>query len=88
MCFFGIVIFLPHVIHDLIDRNDEAMGYLMLNALVSTAINCIAIPAALLSFRLVGDDGFGRKNLQSFSFILICVAYAVLAFFFQLAACY
>ena len=83
MCFFGIVIFLPHVIHDLIDRNDEAMGYLMLNALVSTAINCIAIPAALLSFRLVGDDGFGRKNLQSFSFILICVAYAVLAFFFN-----
>jgi hypothetical protein len=29
-------------------------GYLMLNALVSAAVNCIAIPAALLSFKLGG----------------------------------
>ena len=27
-------------------------------------INCIAIPAALMSFRLAGDDSIGRKNLQ------------------------
>ncbi len=34
-CFFGFVIFLPHLVHDLLDKNDEARGYLMLNALVS-----------------------------------------------------
>lgn len=81
-CFFGVAIFLPHLVHDLIDKNDEAQGYLMLNALVSAAINCIAIPAALLSFKLVGDDGLGRKNLQVISMFLIAVAYAVLTLFF------
>jgi len=82
-CFFGVAIFLPHIVHDLIDKNDEAQGFLMLNALVSAVINCIAIPAALLSFRLVGDDGLGRKNLQAVSFLMISAAYAVLMMSFS-----
>jgi PHS family inorganic phosphate transporter-like MFS transporter len=82
-CFFGVAIFLPHIVHDLIDKNDEAQGFLMLNALVSAVINCIAIPAALLSFKLVGDDALGRKNLQALSFLMISTAYSVLMFFFS-----
>jgi len=82
-CFFGVVIFLPHLVHDLIDKQDEAEGYLMLNALVSAVINCTAIPAALLSFRLVGDDGLGRRTLQAFSFLLITLSYGVLSMFFS-----
>uniref|UniRef100_A0A6U5XVS8 Major facilitator superfamily (MFS) profile domain-containing protein n=1 Tax=Guillardia theta TaxID=55529 RepID=A0A6U5XVS8_GUITH len=83
ICFFGVAIFLPHIIHDLIDKEDHGEGFLLLNSAVSALINCIAIPAVLLSMRLVSDDGLGRKNLQIVSFFLIMVSYALLMFFFS-----
>eukprot|EP00960_Hanusia_phi_P048298 758865-Hanusia_phi.AAC.1 len=83
ICFFGVAIFLPHIIHDLIDKDDHGEGFLLLNSAVSALINCIAIPAVLLSMRLVSDEGLGRKNLQIVSFFLIMVAYALLMFFFS-----
>lgn len=83
MSFFGIAVFLPHIVHDLIDKNDRGEGYLLLNSAVSALVNCIAIPATLLSFRLVADDGLGRKNLQGVSFLFISLAYAILALSFS-----
>jgi PHS family inorganic phosphate transporter-like MFS transporter len=81
--FFGMAIFLPHVVHNVVDKDDEAYGYLLVTSAVAALINCIAIPAALLSLRLVGDDSLGRKNLQSLSFLCIFTAYVVLALAFD-----
>ena len=82
VCFFGVTIFLPHIMHSIVDKQDRGKEMLLLNSVISALINCLAIPAALLSIRLVIDQAMGRKKLQQLSFALIAVAYLVLFLFF------